>query len=218
LVNSNTAQFWQVVALITTAQYRPLCEDAIANLARVKPNLVGKWVNDLSSLLYRDESANKAIRVRHLSIIEYFVSDRCEYKASLQDAHAWVGIACLETMVRQLRFNICKLEDSRVANADIEDLESRIEQMIPQPLQYSCLYWSNHLSSAPNNDNWRALGLGSLKKFFEGLCPLFWIEVLSILGMVPMGAPSLRRILSWAKVSRALAHIRLHSRMILIGL
>ena len=216
LINCNTAEFWQVVALITTAQYRPLREEAIANLARVKPNLVGKWVNDLSSLLYRDEQANNAIRARHLSIIEFFASD--QYKANLQDAHARLGIACFETMIGQLRFNICELEDSRLANADVKDLESRIEQNISEPLQYSCLYWSNHLSKTLDHDNWRALGLGSLRKFFEGLCPLFWIEVLSILGMVSIGAPSLRRILSWVKVSRALAHLRLHSEMILIGL
>ena len=210
LVNSNTTGFWQVVALITTAQHRPLREETIANLARVKPNLVGKWVNDLSSLLYRDERANNAIRVRHLSIIEYFVSDRCEYKANLQDAHARLGIACLETMVGQLHFNICELEDSRLANADIKDLELRIEQKIPQPLQHSCLYWSNHLSKTPNDDNWQALELGSLKKFFEGLRPLFWIEVLSVMGMVPIGAPSLRSSISWVKVSRALARLCLH--------
>ena len=172
LINNNTAKFWQVVALITTAQYRPLHEETIANLARVKANLVGKWVNDLSSLLYRDEGADNVIRARHLSIIEYFVSDRCIYKANLQDAHAQLGVSCLDTMVVQLRFNICELEDSRVANAAIKDLESRIEQKIPQPLQYSCLYWSNHLSKAPSSDIWQALALGSLKKFIEGLSHL----------------------------------------------
>ena len=218
LVTCNTAEFWQVVVLITTAQYRPLHEEAITTLARVKPNLVRKWVNDLSSLLYRDEKANNAIRARHLSIIEFFASDRCEYIVYLQDAHARLGIACLETMVGQLRFNICKLEDSRLANADVKDLESRIEQNISEPLQYSCLYWSNHLSKTPDNDNSRVLGSGSLRKFFEGLSPLFWIEVLSILGMVPIGAPSLRQVISWVKVSRALAHLCLHSGMILIGL
>ena len=218
LISNNTAKFWHVVALITTAQYRPLREETIANLARVKPNLVVKWVNDLSSLLYRDEGADNAIRARHLSIIEYFVSDRCAYKANLQDAHSHLGIACLETMVGQLRFNICELEDSRVANADIKDLESRIEQKIPQTLQYSCLYWSNHLSKTPSNDCQQALGLGSLKKFIEGLSPLFWMEVLSVLGMVPIGAPSLRSVRSWVKVSRALAHLRLHSGLILIVL
>ena len=218
VINSNITEFWQVIAVITTAQYHPLRAEAIANLARVKPNLIQKWIDDLSSMVYRDGRANNAIRARHLSIIEFFVSDRCEYKANLQDAHARLGIACLETMVRQLRFNICELEDSRLANADIKDLELRIEQNISQPLQYSCLYWSNHVSKTPNNDNCQALGLENLRKFFEGLWPLFWIEVLSVLGMVPTGASSLRRMISWVKVSRALAHICLHSRMVLIEL
>src|ERR1700748_531779 len=119
-------------------------------------------------------------------------------------------------MVGQLRFNICELEDSRDANEDIKDLKVRIEEKIPEALQYSCLYWSNHLHMTPKNDNWHALGLGSLKKFFEGLWPLFWIEVLSIMGVVPIGAPSLRKIISWVKVSTAPAHPRLHSRTILI--
>jgi hypothetical protein len=109
-------------------------------------------------------------------------------------------------MLEHLRFNICDLEDSGLANADIKDLESRIEQNIPEALQYSCLYWSNHLSMTPSNTNEHTLGLGSLKKLFEGLWPLFWVEVLSILGMVPIGAPSLRRTLAWVKVSRAVTH------------
>jgi hypothetical protein len=52
------AEFQRVIGvLLVTAPYRSLCEDAIATLAEVKPNLVKKWVDDLSSLLYRDEAA-----------------------------------------------------------------------------------------------------------------------------------------------------------------
>ena len=201
--HSSIAEFWRVVAVITTAQH-PLCEESIAKLAGVKSNLVGKWVDDLSSLLYRDEEANGGVRVRHLLISEYFVSNYCDYKSNLEDAHAQLGISCLETMAGQLRFNICKLEDSRLANSDISDLQSRIEQNISGTLQYSSLYWSNHLCMTPDKDSQRASGLGSLRNFFEGLSPLFWIEVLSIMGMVPIGAPSLRRVISWVKVSRVL--------------
>jgi len=201
--------------LLTTAQYRPLCEETIAELAGVKPNLVKKWVDGLSSLLYRDEGANGGLRVRHLSISEFVVSDDCpcDYRVNFQDANALLGIACLTTMVRLLRFNICKLEDSRLANADIEDLSSRIKVNISDPLQYSSLYWSNHLCSTPDNGD-RHLR-GSLEEFFEGLYPLFWIEVLIIMGMVPIGAPSLRRVMSWVKVSTA-PTIGLYSNTILI--
>ena len=199
IVHSN-AKFCQMMGvLLATAPYRPLREETVAELASVDLSYVETWVDDLSSLLYRDDGANGGIRIRHLSISDFFVSDHCDYRVNLQDTHVQVGLACLKTMVGQLCFNICKLEDSRLANADVKDLPSRIRQHIPDSLQYSSLYWSNHLCSAPDNRDGRVLG--GLTEFFEGLSPLFWIEVLSILGVVPIAAPSLRRVVRWVKVS-----------------
>ena len=209
ILHSN-AEFQRVIGvLLTAAPYRALCEDTIAELAGVSDDLVKMWVDDLSSLIYRDEGTNGGIRVRHLSISDFFVSDDCPsaYQINRERANAQLGIACLETMNCQLRFNICGFEDSRLANADIQDLQSRITKNISDSLQYSSLYWSNHLSFTPDNNNRQVWE--SLKKFFEGLCPLFWIEVLSIMGMVPMGAPSIRRVISWAKVSAAPAYVQI---------
>ena len=194
------AEFQRVIGVLLTA-YRSLCDETIAELAGVRPDLVKKWMDDLGSLLYRDVENDRGIRVRHLSISEFFVSDYCGHQVNLQDAHVQLGIACLKTMINQLRFNICKLEDSRLANREVKDLESRIKQHISHPLHYSCLFWSNHLCFTPNNGDQRVMG--SLKEFIEGLYPVFWIEVLSITGMVPIGAPSLRRAISYVKVSTA---------------
>ena len=105
----------------------------------------------------------------------------------------------MDTMVKQLRFNICGLEDSRLPNADVKDLASRIKENISEALQYSSLYWSNHLCFTPDTGDlrmWEHLG-----EFFGGLYRLFWIEVLSLMRMVPTGALTLRRLISWAKVS-----------------
>jgi hypothetical protein len=201
IMHSN-AEFRRVIGVIlATAPYCLLCDETIAALAGVRSNLVKKWVDDLSSLLYRDEGADGGVRVRHLSISDFFLSTHCGYQVKLQDANTQLGIACLEIMVNQLHFNICKLEDSRVANADIQDLPSRIKEHISKPLQYSCLYWSNHFTFTPHSGNRHVWG--ALKEFFEGLYPLFWIEVLSITGMVRTGAPSLRKVISWVKVSTA---------------
>jgi len=131
----NNAEFRQMIGvLLAAAPYRTLCEESIAELAGVRTNLIKKWVNDLSSLLYRDEAANGGIRVRYLSISDFFVNDHCAYQVHLADANVQVGIACLKTMVKQLRFNICKLDDSRLANADINDLPSRIKEYISDAL------------------------------------------------------------------------------------
>ena len=198
----NNAEFQRMIGvLLASSPYRALCDETIAELARVKPHLVKRWVDALSSLLYRDEAANRGIRVRHLSVYDFFVSDHCDYQVNVRYENVQLGIACLETMVTQLRFNICGLEDSQLTNADIKDLQSRVKQNISDPLQYSCLYWLSHLSLPPDNHDQRIVVLRSLKKFFEGLYPLFWVEVLSIMRMVPIGAPSLRRLLSWVRVS-----------------
>jgi len=201
-------EFQRVIeVLLAAASHRALCEEKIAELTGVKPNLVEMWVDELSSLLYRDEGTNRGIRVRHLSISEFLVSDDYprDYRINRQDANVQLGISCLKTMVRQLPLNISPLEDSRLANADIKDPPSRITKNVPDCLQYSCLSWSNHLCFATDNNDQQVWD--SLEKFFEGSSPLFWIEVLSILGMVPMGAPSIRRVISWAKVSSAPACI-----------
>jgi hypothetical protein len=169
-------------------------------------------------MLYRDEGTGGGIRVRHLSISDFFVSDDChgDYRVNIRDANVELGIACLEKMIEELRFNICKLEDSRLANDDVKDLPSRIKENISDALQYSSLYWSNHLSYTPDTDDRRVWE--SLRKFFEGPYGLFWIEVLSIMGMVGIGVPSLRKLTSTlVKVStRLLARCYGHSKVILI--
>ena len=198
----DNAEFRQMIGvLLTVAPYCTLCEGSVAELAGVRPNLVKKWVNDLSSLLYRDEEANGGIRVRHSSILDFFVSDHCAYQVNLDDVNKKLGIACIKTMIAQLRFNICKLKDSWLANAEINDLPSRIKEHISDSLQYSSLYWSKHLCFTTDNGDRGVWGM--LKEFFGGLYGLFWVEVLSIMGMVLIGAPSLRRVISWAKVSLA---------------
>jgi len=191
------AEFRRMIGvLLIAAPNRPLCEETIAELAGVRPDLVKMWVEDLVPMFYRDEGASGGIRVRHLSISDFFVSDDCQldYQVNLRNANMELGIACLDKMLEQLRFNICGLEDSRLANANVKDLASRIKENISDALQYSSLYWSNHLCFAPNIGEKHVWD--KLRKFFEGPYALFWVEVLSILGMLGIGVPSLRKLTS----------------------
>ena len=214
IVHDN-AEFQRVIGVLCAASpYCALCDETIAELAGVKANLVRAWVDALSSLFYRDEAANRGIRVRHLSVYDFFVSNRCDYQVDVRDASVQLGIACLKVMSTQLRFNICKLEDSRLANAEVGDLACRVKENISDALQYSCLHWLDHICLPPANLDQCVLVLGSLKKFFEGLYGLFWIEVLSIMGMIPIGIPRLRKLVSWVKVSLA---ADLHSKVISTG-
>ena len=101
--------------ILVAAAHRPLRDETIAELVGVSPDLVAMWVTDLDPLLYRDREADGGIRVRHSSVADFFLSDDChsDYHIDLRDANMELGIACLKKMMEQLRFNICKLEDSR---------------------------------------------------------------------------------------------------------
>ena len=199
------AEFRRMIGvLLTTTPHRRLCEETIAELAGVRPDVVKMWVEDLASMFYRDEGASGGIRVRHSSISDFFVSNDCQgdYQVDLRETDMALGIACLETMIEQLRFNICELEDSRLANSDVQDLASRIKGNISDALQYSSLYWTNHLCFTPGTSGRRMWD--KLRKFFEGPYALFWVEVLSIMGMLRIGVPSLRELTSkLVKVSTA---------------
>ena len=214
----STVEFQRVIGVIlVAAPHRPLRDETIAELAGVNLDLVTMWVTDLDPLLYRDTEANGGIRVRHSSIMDFFLSDDChsDYHVNLQDANVELGIACLRKMNEQLCFNICKLEDSRLANADVRNLQLRVKENISDVLQYSVLYWSNHLCFDGDSSDQRVCN--SLRGFFEGPYVLFWIEALSVMGMVPIGAPSLRRVrLTVAKVSTSVACISLHLKVNLI--
>jgi hypothetical protein len=199
------AEFRRMIGvLLTTAPYRSLSEETIAELAGVRPDVVKMWVEELGSMFYRDEGTSGGIRVRHLSISDFFLSDDCqgEYQVNLRATNVDLSIACLEKMIEQLRFNICGFEDSRLANADVNGLAWRIKENISDALQYSSLYWSNHLCFTPDTGERRVWD--KLKKFFEGPYALFWVETLSIMGMLPIGVANLRELTSkLVKVSTA---------------
>ena len=94
-----------------------------------------------------------------------------------------------------LVFNICGLESSYMANADIPTLEERVRSKIPENLQYSCLYWITHYTRV-NQDTNDALILSLL----QSLQFLYWIEVLSLTGQLRMALDSLQSVLAFCKV------------------
>ena len=90
--------------ILIAALYHALCEDTVAELAGVRPNLIRKWVDDLGSLLYRDEGANGAICVQHLSISDFFIDNdcHCNYQVNVMETNLHLRLTCLKTMIDQL--------------------------------------------------------------------------------------------------------------------
>jgi hypothetical protein len=187
--------------ILAVAVHRPLRDETIARLLSIEDHIVKTRVNRLGSLLYRDQSTNGGIRLRHLSILEFLTGTYCpaEYRIDIEQANLEVGRCCLKTMTKELKFNICNLETSLVPNDEVTDLGDRVKKQISDALQYSCVHWANHLWSTPNRQiQMEACSL--IDRLFEGIKPLFWMEVLSVMKQVPAGISALRKVLMLVQV------------------
>ncbi|KIM31243.1 hypothetical protein M408DRAFT_64777, partial [Serendipita vermifera MAFF 305830] len=135
-----------------------------------------------------------------MSILEYFAGPSCplDFRVDLEQANIELGSYCLQTMIAELQFNICKLETSYRTNSEIEDLNERVQEHISDTLQYSCLYWSNHLCSSL--DPVRKEVSDYLGTFLKSERVLYWLEVLSMMGKVPTAIGALRNIISCRRI------------------
>ena len=110
----------------------------------------------------------------------------------LRDAHHGLAHSCLGLLLRDLRFNICDIESSYLANNDIQDLEARIAKHLPPTLSYACCFYDDHL----NHIGIETGLFCKLQTFFETKF-LFWLEALSLTGNMRLALPALSSLTVW---------------------
>ena len=110
----------------------------------------------------------------------------------LRDAHHRLAHSCLDLVLRDLRFNICDIESSYLANKDIQDLAARIARHLPPALSYACRFYDGHLGNLSFETNL----FGKLREFFATKF-LFWLEALSLTGDMRLALPALSSLNMW---------------------
>jgi hypothetical protein len=157
-------------------------------------------LESLASVIPIPEDDSDPVKIFHPSFPDYMQDPkRCEdphLTVSSTDAHLHVAIACLRLMNGRLRKNICDIKDVTVENAEITDLQKRLDDNIPESLQYACTYWISHVVSASPIQPL----IRELREFCENHL-LHWIEVLSLLESLGSAYHGLPRTLEWCQVS-----------------
>ena len=110
----------------------------------------------------------------------------------LRDSHRQLAHSCLGVLLKDLKFNICKLESSYLANKDVKDVNSRVDKYISPALLYACRFWDNHLEHI----DFEIDLFGKLRTFFEEKF-LFWLEVLSLTGNVRVASRAVSALNVW---------------------
>jgi NACHT domain len=186
------------------AAIEPLSVDTLIALRRhaplgdpedIDPVLVLEILGDLGSLLSNVTSSDRTrpIIPLHTSFRDFLTNKASSvFYVDLGDSHHQLAHSCLGLMLKNLKFNMCKLESSYLANCDVPDLESRIAEHIGPALSYACIYWGDHLQHpAFDHDIFK-----KSRSFFETKF-LFWLEVLSVKNRVAVASRALSSLLIW---------------------
>jgi AAA ATPase domain len=156
---------------------------------------VFEMLRHLGSLLSNVTSSDhtRPIIPLHTSFRDFLTSKKSDmFYVDLDDSHRQLAHSCLGLMLDKLKFNICELESSYLANSDVLDINSRISKNIPPALSYACVLWNGHLEHVSFEQDLFA----KVRSLFETKF-LFWLEVLSIKSKVSVALPALSTVNTW---------------------
>ncbi|KAH0826227.1 hypothetical protein J3R83DRAFT_5685 [Lanmaoa asiatica] len=161
-------------------------------------------IKPLGSLLDGVIDEEKPIRPLHTSFRDFLLDEHRSsiFHLNILPQHSlFLGCSLLACMRRMLKFNICDLKDSRLCNALVPDLTSRVIKAIPPHLAYSCQYWMHHMQDTECT----AELLDEVTSFFKNFFP-FWLEAISLLSLssplsyILAAVEACTHLAKWAKV------------------
>ena len=178
----------------------PLSPSTIAAILGLDTEDVFPFLSSAHSLLILQEDINHPVQSFHKSFPDFIVDPaRCtdrRFLISPPDHHAEILIGCLRLMNQRLEKNMCKLPDG-VVDSEVDDLRDRAEQYIDHSLRYACRSWHKHLiGTIPAH----AIEITSFLHQFLEKKFLFWLEVLSVLGITREGVDALELAAKWLDV------------------
>jgi hypothetical protein len=161
----------------------------------------------LGSLLSNVNSSDDSLPILplHTSFRDFLINrDKSgDFYVDVRDAHHQLVHSCLNLLldpVDGLKFNICKLETSYLANDDVENLNTRIDEHIPPALLYACRFWDDHLKQTDFMTNlFRKVETLFKAKF------LFWLEALSLTRNIGLAPSAFAALNMWLASSQGVS-------------
>jgi len=164
----------------------------------------------LGSLLSNVNSSDKNLPIipLHTSFRDFLTSkDKSgDFYVGVRDAHYQLADSCLNLLLDPLdglKFNICNLETSYLANDDIEDLNTRIDRHIPPALLYACRFWGDHLKITDFSTDL----FGKVETFFKEKF-LFWLEALSLTKIIGLASSAFAILNMWLASSQGVSIVQ----------
>jgi nucleoside-triphosphatase THEP1 len=197
-LKESEARMRQLVLWTVVCAREPMTIGGLAELLGVEgEQKVELAIQPLRSVLHVSERTG-VVSTLHASFTDFmFSKERSnEFYCDKEQHDGWLAVRCFDVMSQSLRFNICDLETSFRFDADVPDLQGRVEHTISSALFYASRYWGVHLRSTGISTRL----LSCLDQFIQHQL-LFWMEVLNLKGRVEHGPAILLQATDWLAVS-----------------
>jgi hypothetical protein len=192
-------QLRDVLASLVLAQ-ESLPVTALSALAGVEERQCKKILQFLSSVLLYDHVSHEPVRLMHPSFPDFLLSgSRCTDTRCFVNGteyHSLLALRCLQIIATDLRRDICDIRDPSLSNANVPNLNQRLDSNASAQLRYACKYWLVHVQSA-------GCFHPDLTTVLDAFCTkhlLHWLELLSLMSEVPVAFRDLPPLLSYLEV------------------
>jgi hypothetical protein len=175
---------------------KPQSPQALAKFLGIDVRDLIRTLHPLSAVI-RIPREGGTIKIIHLSVREFITSAigkmRLDLLCGTENDRGELASEVLQIMETGLKFNICDLPTSYLKNRDMPNINQCIQAGIPEHLQYACQFWADHMTAINyNHKHAEATERFLLNKF------LFWLEALSLLGLVGSAHYALSKFILWA--------------------
>jgi hypothetical protein len=180
--------------------FEPLDARSLATVLDMELEDLMAILQPLSAVIHIPDADHGAIKIIHLSFRDFMTSKIKETRPDLlcgtEQQQSALASDILRIMYKALQFNICQLPTSYLRNQEMSDLPAWLDRFVPDYLRYSCRFWVDHIVAMPYRAEC-AQEVGNLlyNKF------LFWLEVMSLLGIVGYASQALSKLIPWIEVA-----------------
>jgi hypothetical protein len=164
----------------------PLYLSDLASLLGVASRVIRANIDRIHALIsVPPPNQDGVVSTFHASLVDFLTTERASerMRIKLAVAHEDLANRCLGMMNFNLCFNIANCETSYLLNSE------QTLATIPTSLKYACVHWAHHLVAVDNPVPLMGYVENVLLSKF-----LFWLEVLSAIGMVSSASISLFRV------------------------
>ncbi|KAJ3247945.1 hypothetical protein HK104_007761, partial [Borealophlyctis nickersoniae] len=172
----------------------PIDVGTLSHLLELDEDTVENTLGRIASLLY---IADDQVRVVHKSFADFLTDPkRCtdpRFQIDQTVHNQRLSSCCLRALKDDLKSNMCSIAVTQL-NSEVADLQQRIQKNIPGHLRYASRYWIDHLTSAPHTPEL----LTELDELLTRQL-LNWLEVISVMNLVPVMTMELQELHVWLK-------------------